>query len=148
MKRISILILLCFTLIQVKAQSAATQREKEEQTIRNYRNAFNAAIERHDTESMQQFMRDDYNLTRGNATQALGKAAVMEAWQKLFTDNPKVNYVRTPSIITLSNNDSLAWESGSWKAVNSYSKGGNYAAMWRKTDKVWKLQSELFVSLR
>jgi hypothetical protein len=42
----------------------------------------------------------------------------------------------------------IAWETGYWVAKNSYSKGGNYAAMWRKFDGVWKLQSELFVSLR
>ena len=44
-------------------------------------------------------------------------------------------------------NDSLAWETGQWFAQHSYSGGGNYAAMWRKTGNAWKLAPELFVSL-
>jgi hypothetical protein len=42
----------------------------------------------------------------------------------------------------------MAWETGIWTAKNSYSNGGNYSAMWRKIDGIWKLQAELFVSLK
>jgi hypothetical protein len=49
--------------------------------------------------------------------------------------------------IVISQNDSLAWETGQWTADHSYSHGGNYSAMWRKTGNSWKLAAELFVSL-
>lgn len=124
------------------------QQEKEAQLIRNYRDLLNQAIERHDVDGIAEFLREDYTIVRGNAMLESGKAAVIAAWKTLFAGNKEVYYVRTPSTITISSNDSLAWETGSWKAHHSYSRGGNYSAMWRKTDKVWKLQAELFVSLK
>lgn len=50
--------------------------------------------------------------------------------------------------IVISSNDSLAWETGYWTAEHSYSKGGNYSAMWRRSGDSWKLASELFVALK
>ncbi len=142
---------ICTTLslfLLIAWQPGPGKQEKEAQTIRTYRDLFNQAIERHDLDAMTQFWREDITLVRGNATQTQGKDAVTAAWKKLFDENKEVNYVRTPSSIIISNNDTLAWETGTWKAFHSYSKGGNYSAMWRKTDKVWKLQAELFVSLK
>jgi hypothetical protein len=86
-------------------------------------------------------------LIRGNSSHLTGKDTIVAAWRKLFNDNPTVNYTRVPTQITISNNDTLAWETGTWKAVNSYSKGGNYSAMWKKTNNSWKILAELFVSL-
>jgi hypothetical protein len=60
---------------------------------------------------------------------------------------PGVVYHRHPLSIVISQNDSLAWETGKWTADHSYSHGGNYSAMWRKTGNSWKLAAELFVSL-
>lgn len=56
-------------------------------------------------------------------------------------------YVRTPQEIIVGETGNLAWEKGKWTATNSPVKGGSYSAMWRKTDKVWKLQAEMFVIL-
>jgi hypothetical protein len=72
---------------------------------------------------------------------------IIAAWKELFHANPTVLYIRKPSNIVVGDNGIMAWETGTWTAQNSYSKGGNYSAMWRKTDSTWKLQAELFVSL-
>jgi hypothetical protein len=42
----------------------------------------------------------------------------------------------------------FAWEKGTWEGFNTYSKGGEYSAMWRKVNDEWKLQAELFVALK
>ncbi|MFX5603236.1 hypothetical protein ABTD90_22065, partial [Acinetobacter baumannii] len=75
------------------------------------------------------FWLDDMVLVRGNSTHLTGKDTIVAAWKKLFSENPKVLYIRTPTQIVVSKNDTLAWETGTWKAFNSYSKGGNYSAM-------------------
>lgn len=64
-----------------------------------------------------------------------------------FKIMPEALYIRTPTAIVISKNDSLTWETGHWTAEHSYSKGGNYSAMWRKTGNAWKLAAELFVAL-
>jgi len=53
---------------------------------------------------------------------------------------PKISYLRVPTQITISSNDTLAWETGTWKAFNSYGNGGNYGAMWKKTNNSWKIE--------
>ena len=107
----------------------------------------NAYIARHDADGMAKSMTDDFVIVRGNSTYLNGKDTIINAWKELFIKNPKVIYVREPSEIIISDNDTLAWETGRWKAMNSYSKGGNYSAMWRKSGNSWKLKAELFVSL-
>ncbi len=126
---------------------AQKNHDKEVKLIKSLRNASNEAIAKHDIDAMSKYWLDDLVLTRGNASHLTGKDAIVAAWRKLFTDNPKVSYIRTPTQITISSNDTLAWETGTWKAFNSYSNGGNYSAMWKKTNNSWKILAELFVSL-
>ncbi|MEO5591236.1 MAG: nuclear transport factor 2 family protein [Chitinophagaceae bacterium] len=115
--------------------------------IKTQRAASNAAIAKHDIEGIAKYWMPDFIQVRGNATYLVGKDAVMNTWKELFKTNPEVSYTRSPSEIIISKNDSLAWEKGKWMAVKSYSKGGNYAAMWRKINNEWKIQAEIFVSL-
>jgi ketosteroid isomerase-like protein len=115
--------------------------------IKSLRAASNAAIAKHDVEGISKYWLNDFVQVRGNATYLTGKDTIIASWKKLFNDNPKVLYVRTASQIIISTNDTLAWETGTWKAFNSYSNGGNYSAMWRNINGSWKLQAELFVSL-
>ncbi len=96
---------------------------------------------------MSKYWLDDLVLIRGNSSHLAGKDTIVAAWKKLFNEYPKVNYIRIPTQITISNNDTLAWETGTWKAFNSYSNGGSYSAMWKKTNNSWKILAELFVSL-
>jgi ketosteroid isomerase-like protein len=144
MLRISIFIFLLAVIEFAEAQ------DKNANNIRMFtsaRDSSNTAIANHDIDGFARFWYDDFVQVRGNGTHLTGKDTIMATWRQLFNNNPKVAYVRVPSKIIISTNDTLAWETGSWKAYNSYSKGGNYSAMWRKSGNTWKIQSELFVSL-
>jgi ketosteroid isomerase-like protein len=125
------------------AQKTATQVA----IIKSQRAASNAAIAKHDVEGIAKYWMPDFVQVRGNATFLVGKEAVANSWKDLFKTNPAVAYIRNPSEIIISKNDTLAWEKGKWIAVKSYSKGGNYSAMWRKINNEWKIQAEIFVSL-
>ncbi len=126
---------------------AQKTRDKEVMLIQSLRTASNEALAKHDVDGMSQYWLDDLVLIRGNSSHLAGKDTIVAAWRKLFKDYPKISYIRIPAQITISNNDTLAWETGTWKAFNSYSNGGSYSAMWKKTNNSWKILAELFVSL-
>ena len=144
MKRI--ISLFCF-FFMLQLPFAQTNTDKDVILIKSLRTASNEALAKHDIDGMSKYWLDDLVLIRGNSSHLTGKDTIVAAWRKLFNDNPKVNYIRTPTQITISNNDTLAWETGTWKAFNSYSSGGNYSAMWKKRNNSWKILAELFVSL-
>ncbi|MDP2413577.1 nuclear transport factor 2 family protein [Daejeonella sp.] len=123
------------------------KNDKNVELIKSAREASNQAIAKHDIDGISKFWYNDFVQIRGNSTYLTGKDTIVASWRKLFNDNPNVVYIRTPSQIIISTNDTLAWENGTWKAFNSYSNGGNYSAMWRKSNDTWKILAELFVSL-
>ena len=141
------IILSCTFLLIVQLTFAQTNNDKDVETIKSLRAASNEALAKHDIDEMAKYWVDDLVLIRGNSSHLTGKDTIVAVWKKLFNDNPKVVYTRTPTLITISNNDTLAWETGQWKAFNSYSNGGNYSAMWKKSNNSWKILAELFVSL-
>jgi ketosteroid isomerase-like protein len=143
-KRLAIFLLL------LPAQIVFAQQSKPDDTaiIKTSRASSNAALARHDIDGMAKYWLPDFVQTIGRGTSLTGKDSIISAWKKLFSTNSTVLYVRSPVNITIGNNGIMAWETGTWTAKNSYSNGGNYSAMWRKIDGTWKLQAELFVSLR
>jgi len=107
-----------FILILFFAQLLNAQpNAKDEALIRAARQASNTAIAKHDVEGIAKCLLPDFIMVRGNATHATGRDAVTADWKKLFATNPQVNYVRTPLQVTISKNDTLAWETGTWKAT-------------------------------
>ncbi|HTE09823.1 MAG TPA: hypothetical protein VK645_02620 [Chitinophagaceae bacterium] len=135
-------ILLCTGLF-VQAQKNADQVA----IIKSQRTASNASIAKHDVEGIAKWWMPDFVQVRGNATYLVGIEKVKQSWVDLFKTNPGTSYIRNPAEIIISKNDTLAWEKGKWIGIKSYSKGGNYSAMWRKVNNEWKLQAEIFVSL-
>jgi len=117
-------------------------------TIRSYRLASNGAIAKHDLEGMSKYWLDDFVQVIGRGTYETGKENISVSWKALFKSNPQVVYVRIPEEIIISDNDTMAWETGKWTGIHSYSKGGNYSAMWIKRNAHWMLKAELFVSLK
>jgi ketosteroid isomerase-like protein len=141
------IIVSCSLLLIMQQSVAQTNTNKDVEIIQSLRTASNEAIAKHDLDGLSKYWLDDLVLIRGNSSHLTGKDTIVATWRKLFNDNPKVIYVRTPTQITISSNDTLAWETGTWKAFNSYSHGGNYSAMWKKVNNSWKILAELFVSL-
>jgi uncharacterized protein (TIGR02246 family) len=141
--------MICLFGFFLMAQLTFAQKNTDEEVmlIKSLRAASNDALAKHDVEGMSKYWLDDLVLVRGNSSHLVGKDTIVAAWRKLFKDNPTVNYVRVPTQITISSTDTLAWETGTWKAFNSYSSGGSYSAMWKKTNNNWKILAELFVSL-
>ena len=105
------------------------KNDKNVELIKSAREASNQAIAKHDIDGISKFWVNDFVQIRGNSTYLSGKDTIIASWRKLFKDNQNVVYIRTASQIIISNNDTLAWENGTWKAFNSYSNGGNYSAM-------------------
>ena len=143
-KHLVILILL----LPVQFAFAQNTEEADIAAIKASRAASNAAIAEHDIDGMSKYWLADFVQTIGRGTSLTGKDTIIASWKALFKTNKTVLYVRTPSVITIGDNGIMAWETGTWTAKNSYSNGGNYSAMWRKIDGIWKLQAELFVSLK
>jgi ketosteroid isomerase-like protein len=134
-------------LLAIRFARAQEKTQMEISAIKAARTASNAAIARHDVEGIAKYWLPDFVQVSGNTRSMKGKDSLMRAWSQLFNSNPDVSYLRSPTDIIISFNDTLAWETGNWTAIKSYSRGGNYSAMWRKVDGSWKLQAELFVSL-
>lgn len=140
MKKILLIVLL------LRAAATLAQSEPVE-LFSSLRGASNEAIEKHDIKGMSKYWADDLVLVMGNSKHLSGKVAIVKSWIQLFHEKPNVYYIRTPLQINISSNDPLAWETGTWKAFHSYSKGGNYSAMWKKSQDSWKILAEQFVSM-
>jgi ketosteroid isomerase-like protein len=134
-------------LLMLHTAMAQSNKQREATIIRSSRDSSNASIARHDIDGMAKFWLPDFVLVRGNSVITSGKENNINSWTELFKTSPEVSYIRRPSEIIISDNDTLAWEKGTWTAIKSYSKGGLYSAMWKKMSNEWKLQAELFVSL-
>ncbi len=140
LKKLPLLFVFVLCVHYATAQTADAQ-------IRAVRAASNEAIARHDAQGIVRDMLQDYSIVTGKGQHMQGRDSMLVFWQKTFNVMPGVVYHRLALSIVISQNDSLAWETGQWTAEHSYSNGGNYSAMWRKTENSWKLAAELFVSL-
>jgi len=148
MKRLLIFYALLVSFIFTNTSSYAQENQQADiAAITESRASSNAAIARHDIDGISKYWLNDFVQTIGRGTSLTGKDTIIATWKALFRSNSTVSYVRKPSKIIIGDNGVMAWETGTWIAKNSYSKGGNYSAMWRKIDGSWKLQAELFVSL-
>jgi ketosteroid isomerase-like protein len=117
-------------------------------TIKSNRTTSNDAITKHDVDGIAKFWLDDFVQVIGRGVYQTGKDSIIASWKALFNSNSQIAYTRNPEEIIISDNDTLAWERGEWIGIHSYSKGGNYAAMWIKRNGSWMLKAELFVSLK
>ena len=147
---LNILLGLCLT-TQVLAAGAPAAVERA--AIRQARLAQNAAIARHDLNSIAAFWTDDVTLCRGLGAQLAGKAAYL----KLFADDDPtakdvIVYQRIPTAIETGSQWPLAFETGRWQGHLGSSTGpvvvgGRYSAQWVKRADHWLIRSEVYVAL-
>jgi len=122
------------------------------EAIKAVRAASNQAIANHDTEAIVSFLDQEYVITTGAGSIEPGREAQLAMWAEHINQYPDVVYVRSPTDVTLSETHSRAIENGAWVGTwtaenEPQEKGGRYTAYWRKVDGVWKIRSELFVTL-
>lgn len=146
--------LFSFLLFVFFIQSAFAQSNKDKQIelIRSARKASNDAIAKRDYEGIVKPMTEDIVNISGSGKIVMGKDSITTFLKQRFTAMPDLVFVRTPFVIRISNNDTLAWEKGTWKGFRTDRKkastaAGNYAAIWCKRDGVWKTHSEMYVAL-
>lgn len=147
-KLISFMILIFY----ISNGSAQTNKDKDIEQIKATRKASNEAIQKHDLAGIAKPMIEDIVSISGNGRIYVGKDSTISLLKQRFTAMPDLVFIRTPFVIRISNNDTLAWEKGTWKGFRTdrkarSSSGGNYAAMWCKRDGIWKTRSEMFVAL-
>lgn len=98
-------------------------------------------------------MLDEFVGVWGNGSSSVGKDSAVARLKRNLDLTPGLTYVRTPEKIIISDADTLAFETGKWIGLKTKEKkpkwvGGNYSAMWWKRNGIWKIRSELFVTLK
>ena len=125
-----------------------SQNNKEQ--IVTIRNASNLALKAYEYEEVLSYLTDDVLITTGNGVLLSGKKAL----EKYISDGgkSKMFWIRETKEIEVNEKRGLAWENGIWNGYDpEKSEGslvnGNYSAMWTKESGVWKIKSQLFVTL-
>jgi ketosteroid isomerase-like protein len=131
------------------ASFAAEDHSTDKKQIKLAREASNQAIAAHDVERLSSFFDVDYIINYGSSQKSLSLKEEIKSWEVYFQDYPKVIYTRTPVTVDVSSSALLAMEHGTWEGgkESSATFSGKYTAGWRKTDGVWKIHVELFVTL-
>ena len=130
------------------SDSIKLARQQDDSMIRYARAATNEIMANHDARGMGRYWLTDFVRISGNGNITIGKDSAVAYWTRIFKQQPTIYYVRTPLEVIVSDNGLFAWENGTWKGMNTKSKGGNYSAQWAKRDNIWKLQSEYYMTLR
>lgn len=129
-----------------------TFAEDDANTIRALRMESNEAIARHDVDTLQSFLDEDFVISISTGAIERSRAEHGRSFALHFEQFPDVVYVRTPLEIALSETYPLAIERGTWVGSRTdkngkLENGGQYTAAWRKTDGIWRIYSELYVGL-
>lgn len=128
----------------------AAEKLSDQEAIKMQRHASNAALAARDAKKFVSFFDIDYIITYGSGAKTLSLEAETRSLKKMFDDHADVNYVRSPTNIHVSNVRPIAMENGIWVGGQSLEATyrGRYTAAWRKTEGMWKIHSELFVTLQ
>ena len=119
--------------------------------IRDRRAESNAAIAARDADAVVTGMSPDITVAVAGGPLLIGRDAQRRAFAEQFADRAFRGYVRTPDVITLRDEDSLARETGRWVGSWQYPRyreemRGEYTAEWRLMDGNWMLQSEIYTT--
>jgi ketosteroid isomerase-like protein len=131
------------------AAEASIYVNSQQELIRDLRHESNQAIVAGDARSFAASLDDDFVVVTGNGS-LLSREAYIAAFAKDFEDPHSVRFERTADSIEISDSVPLAAEHGHWAGRISGGPvlfSGTYLAMWRRTERGWKLRSELFVAL-
>ncbi|WP_282124207.1 YybH family protein [Algibacter mikhailovii] len=141
---------LCFVILCILIFTTELFSQSDRGEILATRKASNLAYKSYNKADILSFLTDDVLITAGNGTLLSGKKAIKQYFLN-HTDS-KIYYTRTAKEIVVNEKRGLAWESGIWDGYNPEEGSdsiisGNYSAMWTKASGVWKIKSQLFVTL-
>ena len=131
------------------SKSGSAPGTPDQKLIRDIRNVSNQAIAAGDATRFAASLDEDFMVVTGNGS-LLTREAYIAAFAKDFEDPHSIRFERIVDSIEISDSVPLAAEHGHWAGrVNGGPVlfSGTYLAMWRRTERGWKLRSELFVAL-
>ncbi len=144
-------VLLAICALLIGAPTAAQSNADAEQ-IRLLRAQSNDAIARHDVQAILSFLDDEFQVTAGSGTMIRSGAEMGDLLTQQFEEYEDLVYVRTIESVEISASGPLASEIGTWVGTwvspdGSTRSVGRYSASWRKSEGVWRIRAELFVTL-
>ena len=130
-----------------RAEQAPLQPTSDTSAIRAARIDQNRAIRARDIDRAASYWTPDIVVLAGLGARVRG----IDSLKAAFAADGRIVYERIPSDIQVSAGWPLAWETGHWTgrdnmAANTTLITGRYSAQWVRTDKGWKIRSELFVA--
>lgn len=133
--------------------AGAEVQSSDEAAIRAARADSNGAIARHDVAGIRKHWMADVHIVTSTSAQGTGREVNGDRMAQQFQRRPDTVYVRTPGVVEVFREWSVASERGEWTGRWTEPDGvvdiaGTYLAQWRKVDGVWLIQSELFVPTR
>jgi ketosteroid isomerase-like protein len=118
--------------------------------IRAKRKLTNRLIAAHDAARLRPHLTDDIIVIVGDGGLIRGAEAVVAAFANQFADPAFVDYVRTTETVELADDGGRAAETGRWvgRWKGGVEMSGVYMAAWRERRGQWRLERELYVTLR
>ena len=115
---------------------------------------FNQALADRDLSVIEHILSEECTLVPGDDAALMnGRQCQLDAWRSLMNQAPDLFYLRSPQRIDVSDDGLLAAETGRWKGQWSTQGmhvryGGKYFAKWRLDGDDWRIESEVFVTLK
>jgi uncharacterized protein (TIGR02246 family) len=150
----STVVLIAFALIAIcmlsGSSDAARRQSSDEQLIREARARSNEAIAAHDLAGIAAAWMDDVHIVTSTSAHGTGRQANQQRMAQQFERRPDTIYVRAPIAIEVYSPWNVAAERGEWTGRWTEPDGpveirGTYLAQWRKVDRAWLIQAEVFV---
>jgi ketosteroid isomerase-like protein len=142
--RYYMILLLMYSTVFATAQNAG----RDEQSIRESRDASNEAIRKYDYDGIAKHFTKNVTVIAASGQTLTGKDPVLKLMKSRFEQTPGLFYRRSPDHVIIAASDTIAWENGRWTTHGIHpAPRGNYAATWCKRHGVWLIRSELFVGL-
>lgn len=121
--------------------------------VAEVRAAFNEAIAAGKAGPIRRILANDVILVTGTDSAVIsGRDAQLDVWRRDFASADRLIYVRTPHCIAPSEIAPIATELGTWVGKPAKPDGsevtGDYTAKWRLIDGTWRLEAEIFTTVR
>ena len=124
----------------------------EDNAIRQQRRRTNKLIADHEAERLRPFFDPKVTVIAGDGSVISGIDALIERFTSFFDDPTFITFDRKADTVVIDGKGARAAERGDWVASwngpsGTMTSGGQYQAVWRKSQTQWVLESELYIAL-